>query len=641
MNFCNRVISLVLIFQGLSEVSNGALHAKSTHYNLSLQGIQSNFMSAADPTGGNNGLPIIDMTIPTVISVNLHREHAKVGIEIEPFSFTLTQTGFMISQNLLPQSYAPARPQWVDFDAGAGVVGHIFRDGSIRYSGPSNQPLNAGTYSLPFTKVCFSDAQFPEKAHGFFEFNDRLVRCSNFPISMGQTNQGGLPVSVNNAFDYGEYYGMVFYNGVIYTTTTDNSFNSNDTPIVVFNEVDKNGAHSIPQVNVVPPGFANGTSPATGFPQLGEESLSINPLNPLQLATTVYTYHTPEPTLPVAFLFLSNDGGSTWNLLDPFASLGTVPTLPGFSQPLQASDQQCVFDSFGNLFYAPLCGIFNLTDFSITTVQYVVMSGDGGVTWQLVDFVPFINPATYGFDYPKIATGPGPDGSSVTWLMLKQDISFTEIEGFGATLPVLAAAYQTTAPGIVSKKAYFELPGSEIGGYGTIAVGPKGEVLVVGNSVNNAVGSLPYLNATLWFSFNKCGIDGAFTPIETVANSNTGYVEPYLPQKNRTTWSHPNAVIDCKGRWYMTYVDQPSPHINQPNPNIYLVYSDTRGKNWSTPLRINNDVNNTTFHIMPQLYVDPISNDLAITWLDTREDAQDTLTRLWATVIKNGSLPKN
>ncbi len=103
---------------------------------------------------------------------------------------------------------------------------------------------------------------------------------------------------------------------------------------------------------------------------------------------------------------------------------------------------------------------------------------------------------------------------------------------------------------------------------------------------------------------------------------------------------HPNAVIDSEGRWYLVYVDQPTPHIVQPNPNMYLIYSDDNGKHWSTPVQLNNDVTSSTFQIMPQLAIDPFTDDLVVTWLDSREDAQDVSTRLWATVIRKGSLPK-
>jgi hypothetical protein len=159
--------------------------------------------------------------------------------------------------------------------------------------------------------------------------------------------------------------------------------------------------------------------------------------------------------------------------------------------------------------------------------------------------------------------------------------------------------------------------------------------------VNNALGSLPYSNESIWYSYNKHGFNGSFTPIKIIANSNTGYgTSFYTPQEHRLTWTHPNAVIDNNGRWYLVYVDQPTPHIAQPNPNIYLIYSDDRGEHWSTPVQLNNDVTGSSFQFMPMLAIDPFSNDLAVTWLDSREDALDISTRLWATVIRHGSLPR-
>ena len=609
-------------------------------FTLSLQAIQSNFLGPIDPTGGNNGLPIPGMSIPTVISVGAHKHGNKITLQIQPFSFTLTADGFMISEDVLPYSISPVGAKWIDFSAGAGVEGHVFRDGSIRFSGPDNIALTAGTYNVPSSKVSFSQKVVPSHAKGFCKYNGTLVRTDNFPISQGQTDLGGDPPCVNNSFDYGEYYGLTFFKGNIYTTTTDNSFDESDTPIIVFNELNKEGKHLITQVDVVSPGYANIVEPETGCPQLGEESLSINPTNTQQLATTLLSFHSPIPTQEGYNLFITNDGGATWNFVDAFANLGTLPTLPGFTPPLEASDQQCVFDGFGNLFYVSLSAIATFDFSTITLVAYVVMSPDGGNTWTLVDFITKVNPLTFGLDYPKIGTGPGPNGSFVTWVMLKQDISFDEIVNNGSTLPLMTAAYQTTGKGVVSNKSYQEIPSSENGGYGTIAVGPKGDVLVVGSATNNTLGSLPSTNTSIWYAYDQKGIEGTFSPAKVVANSNTGYNIAYLPQQNRSTWAHPNAVIDNNGRFYLLYVDQPTPHLTQPNPNIFLIYSDDKGEHWSTPIRINNDVRNTTFHIMPELYVDPFSNDLAITWLDSREDQLDASTRLWGTVIKHGSLPK-
>lgn len=608
-------------------------------FNLSLQAIQSNFVGPPDYYAGNNGLPIIGSTIPTVITVEAERHSDKVHLHIKSFSFTLTATGFVISQNVLPRDYAPTSAEWVDFDAGNGIVGHVFRDGSIRFSGPNDAPLVAGTYTVPKSRVAFSTELHPSHGDGFFEHDNTLVRGENFPISEGLSNLGGQPGSINNDTDYAEYYGMTFFDGKIYTSTTDNSFDNTQTPIAVFNEVNKHGEHSFPQVDIVPPGYANLQVPPNNYQQLTEETLSINPKNPNQLATTIWVYHNPQPTLPAAMIYISNDGGHTWNLNDAFAGL-TLPAVPGYSGPLAASNQQCIFDANGNLFYTTLCVFLNNTDFSVTLWEYVIMSGDGGNTWQLVDFIQGINPNTYALDYPVLGTGGGPNGTATTWLTIKQAISYDEVIHYGATLPVLAAGYQTIAPGVLGTITRQEVPGSEVGGYGNVAVGPDGEVLIIGMAVNNAMGSLPFTNTHIWSSYNKNGVNGTFETIKTLANANTGYRVPYLPELHRGTSTRPTGVIDNKGRWYVVYVDQPTPHFNSANPNIFLIYSDDHGKHWSSPLRINNDVDNVTFHIMPQLSVDPITNDLAITWLDSREDETDYSTRLWGTVIKHGTLPR-
>jgi hypothetical protein len=239
-------------------------HKSEKSIQLSLQAIQSNFLGADQTTDGNNGLPI---TIPIEINVTPRQQKSKMVLDIDAFVFTLTEKGFLISQTVLPQEFAPTSARWIDFDAGNGVVGHVFRDGSIRFSGPENEPLNPGTYLIPPSKVAFSQVRFPTKAKGFFsDDSGQLVRKKNFSISQGLSNLAGF---VNGGFNYAEYYGLTFREGNILTVTTDNSFDNSQVPIAVFNKLNNQGEHLISQVNVVPPGYARSV--------LGEESLSSNP----------------------------------------------------------------------------------------------------------------------------------------------------------------------------------------------------------------------------------------------------------------------------------------------------------------------------------------------------------------------------
>lgn len=627
------VLTLLLTSSGVLLAHDGGC------FTLSLQAIQSNFTTPGTPLAGNNGNPIVGLTIPVELDVKIKKKGDRVTLNVNPVQFIITANGFMISQTSFPVEFAPRGARWIDFNAGFGLEGHVFRDGSIRFSGPGNTPLTPGTYFVKESEISYKTRNSPTQANGFFFYphEQLFVRNSNFPISQGQSN---ISRESNSAFDYGEYFGIVFREGKIYTSTTDNSFNNAATPIAVFNEVDKKGCHLSGQINIVPPGFGDeGLLPA-----LAETDLTINPTNPLQLATTIVTF--PSATIFGGVVYISNDGGQTWNIVDPLKNIpGPLPTLPGFGPPVEAGDQEIIFDSFGNLFWTPLMFVINNDDPNIiSTIQYVLLSSDGGNTWSLLDTISGVNPETFGLDYPIIATGPGPDSSSVTWLILKQDVSLAEILGLGASLPQMVAAYQMTGLGQFSDKKYQEIPGSTNGGYGTISVGPDGGVLVTGTPVNNTVGGLPFGNNSIWCSYNKCGFNGTFpADVTYVANTNAEsfvFFSYYTPMRNRGTWSHPSAVIDNNGRWYLVYLDQPTTHAVQSNPNVYLIYSDDLGKHWSTPVRLNNDVQNLSFHVNPNLAVDPFTNDLAVAWLDTREDSLDASTRVWATVIKNGSLPK-
>ncbi len=639
----------VLAILSTATAANASSCENRSRFTLSLQPIQSNFIAPATPLAGNNGYPIpggaslAGPNIPVEVVIDASKHGERISLHVEGFSFSLTATGFLIAQTFLPKKFSPTSAQWLTFSAGDGLEGHLFRDGSIRFSGIENSPLVPGVYTVEDSAIHFYADLFPNCARGFALDRERniLVRTDNFPISQGQSNVTGNFNSLNNAnFDYGEYFGLQMYNGDVLTVSTDNSFDNMQFPIAVFNRVNSRGNHLISQVDVVPQGYANDPSMAFG---LGEISMSINPVNPNQIAATVVVDHVPNLTLGLEALAISNDAGLTWTIVDPLASSVPLPApIPGFPYPILGGDQQTVYDAFGNLFYVNLGLVTNSSFTEFTTVGWVTLSTDNGITWTLIDTVTGINPETFGLDYPILATGVEPDGSSVTWLMLKQDVSFDEILGVGASLPLMTAAYKTTALGVVADKKYQEVPGSNVGGYGNICVGPDGSVLITGQAMNNSLGSLPFTNSVLWYSFNPGGFNGLFEPIKIVANSNAeSYVffSYYLPQQQRGTAAHLKCAIDKNGRWYFVYLDQETTHAVQPNPNLYLIYSDDQGVNWSTPMQINNDTNQKTFHIMPEISVDPFTNDLAIAWIDSREDQDDTATRVWATVIKNKSLP--
>jgi hypothetical protein len=57
--------------------------------------------------------------------------------------------------------------------------------------------------------------------------------------------------------------------------------------------------------------------------------------------------------------------------------------------------------------------------------------------------------------------------------------------------------------------------------------------------------------------------------------------------------------------------------VQQPNPNIYLIYSDDKGNHWSTPVQLNNDITGSSFQFMPQLAVDPFTapNSSSLRWI--------------------------
>jgi hypothetical protein len=92
------------------------------------------------------------------------------------------------------------------------------------------------------------------------------------------------------------------------------------------------------------------------------------------------------------------------------------------------------------------------------------------------------------------------------------------------------------------------------------------------------------------------------------------------------------------GRAYLVYDDVLDSVIQQyPNDsNVYALYSDNNGLvGWSGGGAINDDGGHTS-QFWPQLAVDPVSNNVAVTWYDARVDPNNTLVALYGTVSTDG-----
>ena len=211
-----------------------------------------------------------------------------------------------------------------------------------------------------------------------------------------------------------------------------------------------------------------------------ESTIAINPTNPRNL----FASETKS-----GMTRFSMDGGLTWTN----SNLSAIPGSIG--------DIQAAWDTFGNLFFTRLSSNQSVT---------VARSSDGGATFK--DPRTVVGP---GSDQPSIAVGPsGQVGVGSVWISTTN--SSNQLVAAGA--PVLGfdsvGAFNTPeiAPG----------PG---GDFGSIAIGPSGQVLV--DYQNNNSGNGP---DSIKVNLDPDGLGPlGFNPVVVATTTNVGGFSPIPP----------------------------------------------------------------------------------------------------------------
>jgi hypothetical protein len=313
-----------------------------------------------------------------------------------------------------------------------------------------------------------------------------------------------------------------------------------------------------------------------------ESTISVNPLNPLQLFAT--------STFGGVGRYSTN-GGITWATSN-FSALGQ-----------SSGDFQTAWDQFGNLY---------LTELGTALSVIVARSTDGGATFGDVRTIGTNN------DQPSIAVG-----ANSVW------VSFTNISNQIVTSGAAVNGFNSVGAFSAPQAA----PGNG-GDFGDVAVGPNGQVAVVYQNNGSGVGP-----DTIMFNLNPTGLGGAFNAQSIVTATNVGGFHPVPAQPNRTIDAEANLAWDRSGgphngRLYMVYVDTPS--LASPDAtNIFVRFSDDNGTTWSAPVKVNDD-NNANSHIQPAIAVDQTTGEVAVTWYDARNSPNDNTLQVFGAVTDDG-----
>lgn len=355
-------------------------------------------------------------------------------------------------------------------------------------------------------------------------------------------------------------------------------------------------------VGIVNTGVNVNTSRISGSESTGQ--IAINPANPNNIVIVSQSGDNGGAQLPFS---RSTDGGKTWST-----------TLVGSQDGLNASnprpDAHVAFDSFGNLYLTYLVAA------SVNETRVVVLrSTDGGASFSSLGAA--VSGTTFDPDAPWITTGPDAGNAALQHVW----ISFTDYQSgrvmiSGGTASGLGQFSGWSTPHTVSQS---------FGTYSSVAVGPRGEVAVSWQSVDN--GTIVPNSVNL--NVDTTGTGTAFSANRLISTTNVGGFDPIPAQPDRTIDAEPRLAFDrssgaASGRLYAVYTDQPS---SGSNTDIYLKYSDNYGASWSSAVRVNDD-NTANSQFLPAIAVDPTSGDVGISWLDARNSGSNTGAQLFATV---------
>ncbi len=340
-----------------------------------------------------------------------------------------------------------------------------------------------------------------------------------------------------------------------------------------------------------------------------ETSIAINPTNTNNLfAIDTISYQGRYST----------DGGQTWSLSN----------MAGFTPPPQ--DAQAVWDSIGNLF---------VTRMGTGGQIEVGVSSNGGASFSNVQIIA----GNAGADQPTLAVGPsgvaGTPGS--VWVSYEQD---AVIKASGAAVNGLGLVGAFSAPETA--------PGSTNGDFGSVSIGPAGQVLV--NYQDGLSGGAASVEGPGPISTNL-DPDGlgptGFNAAITAHSTNVGGEAAIPPQPGpfnvggRTIDAEANLAYDAtgglhNGRIYMVYTDRSSvPLPANNNTDIFVIFSDNGGTSWSAPDRVNDDPSSGTTgatQYLPAIALDQTTGNVAVSWYDTRNSGTGTTRDTYASVSVDG-----
>ncbi len=309
-----------------------------------------------------------------------------------------------------------------------------------------------------------------------------------------------------------------------------------------------------------------------------EPSLAVDPTNSNRMVIGWRQFDTINSNFRQAGYGFTQDGGVTW-------------TFPGVIEPgIFRSDPVLDSDASGNFFYNSLT--VSGSDFNCQ----VFKSSDGGATWEAGVFA---------------------QGGDKQWMVIDK----TGGVGDGNIYAYWTQSFSVCEPGFftrsVNRGESFEnctiIPEESLR-WGTLAVGPEGELYVGGIStsgftVAKSLTARDSSAAVTWSLVTPVDLDGTAASIGGGPNPVGLLGQVWIAVDHSTSALRGNVYLLCS-------VQRPA--LGDPRDVMFAASTDG-GETWSTPVRINDDSTNSAWQWFGTMSVAP-NGRIDVIWLDTRDD---------------------
>jgi len=325
-----------------------------------------------------------------------------------------------------------------------------------------------------------------------------------------------------------------------------------------------------------------------------EPSIAVDRNNPDRIAIGWRQFNTISSNFRQAGFGFTTNGGQTW-------------TFPGVIEPgVFRSDPVLESDAAGNFYYNSLTN--NPTYFCD-----VFKSNNGGSSW---------GNKTYA------------QGGDKQWMTIDR----TNGTGTGHIYAFWTSYYSVCYPGFFTRSTNnggsFEdcvtIPNDPY--WGTLTVGPNGE-LYVGGSIGNNFLVAKSINAkdpgqiVTWNMATTVSLDGSITYGIGPNPDGLGGQTSIAVDTSGGPY-HGNVYLLCS-------VDRNSPN---PDPlDVMFARSTNGGVSWSSPMRINDDAGTSAYQWFGTMSVAP-NGRIDVTWLDTRDNPGTYLSALYYSNSTNGGV---